>query len=337
MRMPPRTPRQAGQRAYVLLLVLALLAVGSFVALRFAERNDALRRNVLGFTEYADAQRRAGDALASAQYWMATRGLHPMGRAEGAAVLRMDGRWYETQEGAQLAVQDHRGLLSINALNRSDMARLLVGEGLDAQRAQAWLDVLQDYQDADSLHRLNGAERDTYRQLGLPPPRNDWLFTLRELEGLPLWRDEPALVARVQRLLHTAISNQFNPNTAPVSVLRARIPDLSDGQLAALEALRRADALRDGRRLGAQLGVALDEDNTLLVPGFSARITVWAPGLPQAHDYNFRVTPAGQFGPWTVLEQQPAPRPPPLHERNRAAFPAFAPEPPRLGASAAAA
>lgn len=335
--MKPHRIAAREQQGYVLMLVLALLALASFVALRFAERNDALRSSVLGFTEYAEAQRKASGALARTQYWLATRPLHPMGRGEAPQVLRMDGRWHVLPDGSWVAVQDHRGLLSVNALIRDDLLRLLVREGLEPQRAQAWLDVLQDYQDPDSLHRVNGAEREHYEQLSLPAPRNDWLFSLRELNLMPLWRDEPALVERLQRLMHTAINNQFNPNTAPEAVLQARLPELGDAQYASLLALRRADALEDVRRLPAQLGLRVDEDSTLLVPGFSSRITVWAPGMPMAHDYNFRVTPAGEGGPWTVLEQQPAPRPPPLDERNRAAYPLLSNQAPRASASAASA
>lgn len=321
--METKAKRQGG---YVLILVLALLAVGSFVALRFAERNDALRRSALGLAQYVEAQQQAASALAAARYWMATRPLHPMGHAEGQRVLREDGRWYRHPNGAWVAVQDHRGLLSVNALDREALLRLLVSEGLAPQAAQAWLDVLQDYQDTDALRRLNGAERDEYRALGLPPPRNDWLISLRELEQLPRWREEPAIARRVSRWLHTAINNQFNINTAAPVVLKARFPGMSDVQLRVVEGLRQADQLRQVRSAAAATDLPLDEDTVILVPGYTSRITVWAPGLPQALDYNLRLTPAGQDGPWTVREQQPAPRPAALDEPSRAAlFPLFQP------------
>jgi Type II secretion system (T2SS), protein K len=316
--------RQEG--GYILILVLALIAVGSFVALRFAERNDTLRRSALGLAQYVEGQQQAASALAAARYWMATRPLHPMGHADGQRVLREDGRWYRHPDGGWVAVQDHRGLLSVNALDRDAVVRLLVQEGLEPQAAQTWLDVLQDYQDTDSLHRVNGAERDEYRALGLPAPRNDWLISLRELEQLPRWRDQPAITRRVARWLHTAINNQFNLNTAAPAVLKARYPGLSDAQLRVVEGLRQADLLRDVRSAAAATDLPLDEESVILVPGYTSRITVWAPGLPQALDYNLRLTPAGLEGPWTVREQQPAPRPAALDEPSRAAlFPLYQP------------
>jgi hypothetical protein len=326
------------QGGYVLILVLALIAVGSFVALRFAERNDALRRNALGLSQYVEAQQQAASVLAATRYWMATRALHPMGHAEGTRVLREDGRWYRHPNGAWMSVQDHRGLLSVNALSRETLLRLLVLEGLEAQAAQAWLDVLQDYQDVDSLRRLNGAERDEYRALGLPLPRNDWLISVRELEQLPLWRDQPAITKRVARWLHTAINNQFNINTAPQAVLKARFAGLSEAQLRRIDGLRQADLLRDARGASAATDLPLDEESDILVPGYTSRITIWAPGLPQALDYNLRLTPAGQDGPWTVREQQPAPRPAALDEPSRAAlFPLFQPVQATAPAAASAA
>ncbi len=311
------------QSGYVLILVLGLLAVGSFVALRFAERNDALRRQVLGFDQMAQAQAQAAGAWASARYWMATQALQPMGHGDGTRLLREDGRWHAMADGAWVAVQDHRGLLSVNALDRPALVRLLVADGLPSGTAEAWVDVLQDYQDADALRRVNGAEASDYRNLGLPGPRNDWLLSLAELETLPLWRDDLPRTRRVSRWLHTAINNQFNPNTAPLPVLRARYPGASAEQLAALEGLRAADLLREVRAATRATGLLMDDEQTLLVPGFTSRVTVWAPGLPQALDYNLQLTPAGLDGPWLVREHQLAPRPSPLDEPTRRALPRF--------------
>ncbi|WP_164845961.1 general secretion pathway protein GspK [Inhella crocodyli] len=311
------------QSGYVLILVLGLLAVGSFVALRFAERNDALRRQVLGFDEMAQAQADAATAWSVTRYWMATQGLQPMGHGDGIRVLREDGRWYLTAEGAQVAVQDHRGLLSVNALDRNALIQLLVNDGLPLGTAQAWLDVLQDYEDPDSLRRINGAEADDYRAQGRSGPRNDWLLSLAELEQMPGWRDDLVRTRRIARWLHTAINNQFNPNTAPLPVLRARYAGATPEQLTALEGLRAADLLRENRAAGRATGLLMDDEQTLLVPGFTSRVTVWAPGLPQALDYNLQLTPAGQDGPWLVREHQLAPRPLPLDEPTRRALPRF--------------
>lgn len=311
------------QSGYVLILVLGMLAVGSFVALRFAERNDALRRQVLGFDQLAQAQASAAGAWASTRYWMATQALQPMGHGDGTRLLREDGRWYALSDGAWLAVQDHRGLLSVNALHREALVRLLVDDGLSLGAAQAWVDVLQDYADPDSLRRVNGAEAEAYRELGLSGPRNDWLLSLAELEHMPLWRDDLPRTRRLARWLHTAINNQVNPNTAPPPVLRARYPGASAEQLAMLEGLRAGDLLREPRAATRATGLSMDDELTFMAPGYTSRVTVWAPGLPQALDYNLQLTPAGQDGPWLVREHQLAPRPSPLDEPTRRALPRF--------------
>jgi hypothetical protein len=202
------------QGGYVLLIVIGALAVVALVAGRFAERSDQLRKGVIGFTEYAQATTAASDAKAAALYWMATRPLRPSGRGDGQALLAADGREYRVSNGALLAVQDDRGLLSVNLRDRNAIRNLLIGDGLPVDRAQAWLDVLDDYIDTDSLKRLSGAERALYQELGLGGPRNDWLIGLGELDLMPLWRDDPVRLTRIKRLLTVGRSSQLNPATA---------------------------------------------------------------------------------------------------------------------------
>lgn len=299
----------AGQGGYVLLMVVAALAVVAFIALRFSERIDQLRRGALGFNDYAEARTKALSARTATLYWMATRPLMPAGRGDAAAMLRMDGRSYALADGTVVAVQDLRGLLSVNAVDRPALLNLLRLEGLDPQRAQAWLDVLEDYLDTDSLRRLNGAEQAEYQALGLAGPRNDWLMTLRELEQMPLWRDDTARLARLSRWLNVSIGGQFNPNTAPAEVLKALMIGASPAQLELLLSLRKADQLTSGAFASRATGLSLDREDYWFVPGWDSRITVWAPGLPRALEYNARLTPAAPTGPWILLEQHSAPRP----------------------------
>lgn len=293
----------------MLLLVLGSLAVASFIALRFAERMDLRRQEAVGLRDYVAAQGAALEARDTALYWMATRPLAPAGHGRSdEGILREDGRWYRLPGEASVSVQDHRGLLSVNTLNRPAMQMLLRQAGMNLREADAALDVLEDYVDVDNLKRLNGAEADEYRQLGLQPPRNDWLLSVSELGNLPHWRDDPERLRRLQDLLHTEINNQFNPTTASLAVIQARFPQADPTQLARLEGLRRQDGLLNGRQATAVLGLPLDSDDTFFAPGFSARIRVWARGLPRAHEYNVRLVPAG-VSPWVVLDQQTVPAP----------------------------
>lgn len=306
----------AGQQGYVLVLVLGMLALGAFVALRLSDRVDQLRSGARGFSELAEARAQAAGAQAAALYWISTRPLQPMGHGEpSGGVLREDGRWYRLPgDGGHVSVQDVRGLLSINALNRPVITQLLIGEGLQRQQADAFMDVLEDYVDADDLKRLNGAEKEDYRRMNLPPPRNDWLMSVRELGNMPLWRDDPARLERLESVLHVGISTQFNPNTASPKVLAAMFSGASPDQLKMIEALRRADLLLNGRSATLATGLPMNADEFIFVPGFDSRITAWAPGLPRAIEYNVRLTPAAPEGPWTVLEQHQTPSPKPTDE-----------------------
>ena len=294
---------RVAQRGYVLMMVLAALAVMAYVAQRFAQRNDELRRNALDFSQYAQARAATAGALSATLYWNATRPLMPAGRGLLDNQLRHDGQRYGTTDGAFIAVQDFRGLLGLNAVDRQILRSFLMQDGVPVQRAQAMTDVLDDYIDTDNLKRLNGAERAEYRALGLPGPRNDWMVSTRELEAMPLWHDEPAQLARWMRLFCADLGHPMNPATAPVAVLKALLPTANPAQIELIQTLRRSDKLTDGRTAQRLTGLPFDNDDIVFAPGNESRITVWAPGLPRALEYNARLTPAGELGPWVITEQ----------------------------------
>ncbi|MDR7334712.1 hypothetical protein J2X21_003876 [Kinneretia asaccharophila] len=287
----------------MLLMVLAALAVIALVAQRFAQRNDGLRRNALDFSQYAQAKASGAGALAATLYWNSTRGLMPAGRGNHEVQMRYDGRRYVTAEGAFVAVQDVRGLLAINGGDRQALTALLVQDGVTVQRAQAMIDVLDDYIDTDVLRRLNGAERPEYQALGLPGPRNGWLVSMRELEAMPLWRDDPERLSRLARWFSGDIGHPMNPATAPLSVLRAMLPTANPAQFDLILNLRQTNQLSDGRTAQRLTGLPFEADDFLFAPGNDSRITVWAPGLPRALEYNVRLVPAGEPGPWVITEQ----------------------------------
>lgn len=301
MRHLPR--RHAGQGGYVLLMVLAALAVMAFVAQRFAQRNDELRRNALDFSRYAEARASTFGALSATLYWNATRPLMPAGRGVAGSQLRQDGQIYVTGDGAFVVVQDFRGLLAPNGVDRSILRSFLVQDGVPLQTAQAMTDVLDDYIDTDNLRRINGAERPEYQALGLVGPRNGWLLSPRELETMPLWRDDPAKLGRWLRSFSSDIGHPYNPATAPVTTLRALFPTANPAQLELLQTLRRSDQLLNGRDAQQLTGLPFDSDDYIFAPGNEARVTIWAPGLPRSLEYNVRLVPAGELGPWVITEQ----------------------------------
>lgn len=304
MKQPAR--RQGG---YVLLSVIGALAVIAFVATRFAERIDNQRRSAVSFDQYVGARAEVASAKAATLYWLATRPLTLGGRGNGNVSVREDGRPYRFPGGAVVQVQDARGLLSLHSSDRQVLRNLLIADGLEPSRAQAMVDVLDDYADTDDLRRLNGAERNEYAALGLPPPRNDWILSLRELEAMPLWRDEPERLARLSRSLSTSLSHHFNPLTATPEVLRAFLAGASAAQLELLMTLRASEQLNSASAMLQLAGVSADGERIHVAPGWESQLTLWAPGLPRAVAYNVRLTQAGPTGPWVIAEQHSMPRP----------------------------
>jgi type II secretory pathway component PulK len=338
-----RTPRQLSpsgpQRGYVLIVVTLALALLAALAARFALRVDTLRENASALQAYADGQLAVADARAMAWYWLATR---PIGQASVGFVdeqpLQVDGRWYRFGNDAWVAVQDQRGLLSINAVDRAALRALLVGLGIDSGRADGWVDVLEDFLDNDNLRRANGAEAPEYVALGLAPPRNDWVLALPEVCRLPQWRDAPAVCDQALRMMSTRRDALFNPNTAPPDALRAKLPSANADQLALLQTLRGAAPFANGNVATSLTGLPLARDDFLYFASNGFRVTVWAPGLPRALEYNLTIVPGLPTSPWLVQEAALAARPEVNHPTTRAAaFPTPSSDVARAAAPAASA
>ncbi|MBI5178772.1 MAG: type II secretion system minor pseudopilin GspK [Nitrospinae bacterium] len=121
-------------------------------------------------------------------------------------------------------IRDENGKLNLNALAR-DGARLqtvfglLFPEGLEG--VDAAVDSIQDWVDADDLHRANGAESDFYQTRQNPhKARNadfDSLDELRKVNGVT-----PEMFARLSPIVSLYPGGALNVNTAPETVLLAQ-------------------------------------------------------------------------------------------------------------------
>lgn len=305
-----RTPRRrAGERGYVMILVLAALALIAVVATRFAQRIDDLRTQAGSLQDHARQRLEAGNALAAALYVVTTRPIGPAGFGSPLAPeLRADDRPYRLSNGAEVQVQDERGLMPLNAVDREALTRFLRKLGVGVQESGRWIDVLQDYTDTDNLKRLNGAEAQDYEALGLPAPRNDWLLSVRELNRMPLWRDHPDVTAAFERLGSVARQGVLNPNTAPPEVLTALLPLSTPEQIELLDTLRARMPFTSGAAAQRATGLVLDRDHFVFHVGPRLRLTVAAEGSPRALQYNVQLVPGGVQAPWLISEARPAPR-----------------------------
>jgi general secretion pathway protein K len=124
-------------------------------------------------------------------------------------------------------ISDEESRVNVNTASPDRMERLLTAVGLDKQARDIVNDSLQDWKDADDLHRANGAESEDY-YLKLPVPyraRNGALQDTAEL--LQIRGVTPEIYRGVQGRpgladLTTVVGRDtINMNTAPATVLMA--------------------------------------------------------------------------------------------------------------------
>ncbi len=296
-----RAPR--AQRGFVLALTMAVLVAVMIVATYYAESV----RIALQTAQTFDAQVRAQEAMfnlrAEALLRMATDIRSPEGLGAGAGLVRLDGRPYKDDAGAILQLRDTRGMLNAAKLPPLWWRTLLHNNGLADATIDAMLDILADYQDADSLRRLNGAEADDYAALGLPPPRNAQLVTPAELRAMPVWRDQKALwdSGFADSLVVTPYLG-FNPNTASWQVISA-MPGVTPEIAKSIVALRET-----GRLVGAADFAALGVGGiggiyspVSSYPSDTLVLTLWAPGVAWGARSVVMLTPSSLYGPWRIL------------------------------------
>lgn len=154
--------------------------------------------------------------------------------------IRLDGSAYGGLGDAHFALQDDRGLISLNWTMPFIANAFYKHLGVRAEDFAAMEAKRLDYQDPDTLHRLNGAEADQYARTGLAPPTNRPLTTPLEFRRILQW--DKALAdtsdADLLHMLSMARESSINPNTAPVEVL-AMLPGMDRTQAERMVALRR--------------------------------------------------------------------------------------------------
>ena len=295
------------QQGYVLIMVLGALVLIALVAARFAQRIDELRSQTSSLLAQAQQRLATGNALSAALYLVTTQTLGPggVGPPIGEPLLVADNRLYQLPDGGEVQLQDDRGLLPLNAVGRAQLRPILASLGVGTAEVDSWIDVLQDYQDTDSLKRLSGAEAPDYAALGLPPPRNDWLISVREVNRLPLWAGRPTVVEALERISSTSRFLVFNPNTTPIELLAMLLPTATPQQLELFDTLRRRAPFQSAASAQRATGLAMERDDFIFHLGRQLRLTVSANGAPRALQYNVTLFPGGAEAPWLISEAHP--------------------------------
>lgn len=294
-----------GQGGYVLIFVISALALAAFVATRFALRLDALREQALAMQNHAQARTVVEGGKARALYWLSTRpfGLASSGFADEQP-LRLDDQLYEMRSGAWIRLQDERGLLSLNVPQRERWLAALIGAGASFDQAASMIDVLLDYTDTDNLKRLNGAEASDYAAAGLPLPRNDWILSVDETRRMPVWATNPLLREKLVSWSSVTRNDFFNPNTAPLELLRLLWPKVTQEQWNLFDRLRKTAPFADAGAATATTGIPFPaaDESLIFHASNELRMQLWAPGLPMAVEYTLSILPTGIYAPWLIQE-----------------------------------
>lgn len=313
-----RRALQRSQRGYVLVTVMVTMVLLALVAARLDERVAGFRDAAGQWGRWVQAQADLAAGRDELLFLMTTRPMTPLGFA-GVPLLRVDGRPYRLPSGVWASVQDVRGLISVVGYDREVMARFLVLQGVPERETASLIDKLDDYNDLDDLHRLNGAEADDYAAAGLPPPRNDWPISPYELSLVLGWRDHPALWERASDHFTAIRDGWLNPNTAPPEVLAALPGATPEGVRAVLDLRERGFHIASAGALLALTGIRLADDPVAFYPGVFYRLRLWRPVDARAVEYTVLLTPDSPTLPWLVLETRQVRRP--THDDDQPAPP----------------
>lgn len=192
------------------------------------------------------------------------------GGATGAA-MQMDGRTLAKGK-LRIIVQDRAGLIGLLTLDDLMLTRLAQGtQGLNSARLR---DTLNDYMDADQLHRLQGAEAPEYQRLKRSPPLDGILRSPLQLRDIIAWDDALAKYSDAWILENFRVDGGhfLNANSAPSSALQLILPKPETAA-----SLLTQRPMRSALQFNALQGRG--EDNFVgISPGQGLRIWWWLEG-----------------------------------------------------------
>jgi len=311
----------AGFALVLTLVVILALSLVTEVMTRWA--SNALDQ-ALANQEEVEADRQIADAEAAAIYLLATRPLSyrgielltlaQLGSAAPAtpfeaplsaeSYIRLDDQPYRVGD-IVLRFQDMRGLINLNLGSPNDLFALLGIFGVPVEDRGPLIDKLQDYIDADSLRRLNGAEAPQYEEAGLEPPPNAPLRTPWEVRRILDWDKLEGLAKEDgswSLLTSTAPVVGFNVNTAPPALL-SLMPSMTQDAVERVVEWRRQQPILNAYQFGTLTGITVSDAPPLPflpLPGNGVILTFSAKNWPLERRIAFRKTPASRDRPWTI-------------------------------------
>ncbi len=157
------------------------------------------------------------------------------------------GQEFEFADGATVKFQDTQGKLSVINLNELIFKRFLFANGFDDREVSRFVDCLADWQDADSLKRLDGEEETYYLELGLPQPRNTKAQSITELKLICGFPEDEHKRAMILKNFNLYSSGAFNPLFADVSLIKAA--KLPQDRKQMLMEMARSGRVKEAQRL----------------------------------------------------------------------------------------
>ena len=295
---------------FALAAVLWLTAGLSIVVALVADSAKTSAERVAQLRERTEFVRSALSGRAEAQYWLSAARPRVADFFDGTTSVLADGTPYQTDDNNIQSIQDHGGLINLNAVNRELVTRFLLVCGVPVEQAPFLVDALEDYTDSDDLRRINGAERDTYSAEGLRPPRNSPLLSESEVWEVFGWSSHRDSFTRngcnnsltVLGQLNM-LGSSLNLAAAPVVVLKAVglsdeiIQDMAvardNAEKIAERTAQNNQLLGNGGLFGGAGGIQVQK---------VLRITHRHPTGPWRMTYTLELDPENDDRPWRISQ-----------------------------------
>lgn len=220
--------------------------------------------------------------------------------------LRFDNSEYPGIGKVRFTLQDPGAMFSLLTPKQEAWSRLMSLMEVERSLADRWLDQINDYQDQDSLTRLNGAEAERYRDLGLPDPPNRFMISVQELRNLPVAHEHPQMTERLIRLSSITGGGSANLNTSPAEVLRL-FHQLSLAEASRVVVERRGVVLNSLAEASSRFGVLFRGGpfGSAWSPGNSVRLALADAEGRQRRWITVTFTPNRDGQPWLVESNHP--------------------------------
>lgn len=225
--------------------------------------------------------------------------------------IAFDGTIHAGLAGTRFALQDAAGLFSVNWTPPRFRAGFLAALGAPPEAWPALEAKRLDYQDADDLYRLDGAEAPQYAAAGLPPPANRTILTPLELRRVMGWREllAPLSDREILDRITTARAIGLNVNTANRSTLRM-LPGIDETTIERVLAMRQQMPFMLAWEFRRSFVTALDEEDPLqLLPMGAGNLKLWNNARGPVRLIHWTLTPADEKGrPWRIDYELTLPR-----------------------------